>query len=521
MTHNYLTLLALSAPLLFTAGEAAAAKKTAAAPKKAMQVKPKTPAKNNPPRPAEVTLERMSGGEAPAAGPSTSAGGPRYTAQKEEAPTREPKYNNLNCDFHYQTCMNNICTDRAIGKCVCYEDNFATNFSGGLEHATIDGQKVKKGMDLFGFARGRCAKIADACPEMKRGITTKYESGVQRDCLRLAEAEAVKDKSIAGEIKELKDCMRDWCTMATGGRQNFNVPEFGLCFDEAYANFTLDTKCVDRLAESKTPLAVREMLMNQLAALRDISCQFMHGEMTSDRKDCQISVSYGPNKEKIKYTKRFNVGDIVSCNDAAFSVRNQTTQDYRDEQARAKKMVAVSSIRAASGIVGTVGGMVGKGGIVSKIGSADMALTNMVQKGVETKEMWDLVKAGDSNMTEAEATMQTGINIGMMATQALSVAMSFKGGGGGGGGMGTAIGVLNAAASATDLASGIVDYKMQEDINAAKVDMEREGLISSRVDRAAGTGQVNQNAALERGNCFVNGDFFATDNEVVQIHWTM
>src|SRR5215469_13469014 len=126
--------------------------------------------------------------------------------------------------------MNQRGTYKKVGKCICYEGSGINNQSGAMAFVNIDGQRIRRGFELFSFAKRRCEEILDQCMDVRRGIVTKYETGVQRDCLKLSELESGKDVALQTEFKELAACVQPLCT-ASGGVENFSRPEFGLCFD--------------------------------------------------------------------------------------------------------------------------------------------------------------------------------------------------------------------------------------------------------------------------------------------------
>jgi len=536
MKFNHLIFAVLFLPIILHTDYALAQKKN---PQRAGSKAPNAPA-----APARKTSAR--GGESPAvqeapqqgvpAGPAAPA--PRYVdgakPNKKEAPVPQSAsaINDLNCDFHYQRCMGQICTDTKVGKCVCYEDSGINNQAGALAFANIDGQKIRRGFELLAFAKRKCEEIVDQCMEVRRGIITKYETGIQRDCLKLSELESQKDKTLQGEYKELAACAQAICT-ASGGAENFSRPEFGLCFDRNYANFVLDMRCPEKLAASKTPAALRQFFLSHMDARRGLGCRAMQGQLSPDGEKCMITVDYGPNKESIKMSRQFAVGDMVVCSGKGFSVVNQLTKDYILNKHHKNMMMGAMGVRIGSAVVGTVMSFGATSGVNAGATAASIVATKamtvastgitIAEHGVEMKNTVDMVKEGD--MAEEQGKMALVQHGAAMAMSAISLGGSINGLSSAASGTATSAGAISTASKvATGLSLGgqvisfgaeVVDAAEQKKIDEYESQMEREG------ERRGRDGGAVQTLSTERGNCFVGGEWIATENEAFMLMWRL
>ena len=71
-----------------------------------------------------------------------------------------------------------------------------------------------------------------------------------------------------------------------------------------------------------------------------------------------------------------------------------------------------------------------------------------------------------------------------------------------------------------DLASQAVDYAFTEKINAEQKIEEVNAITKHAVvDRDAGSGYVNMETVTQHGNCFINNEWFATENEQTLLLW--
>ena len=551
MKFNHLIFAVLFLPIISHADYAFAQKKNPQRVGSKAPNAPVAPARKTSARGGESATAQEAPQQAVSAGPAAPA--PRYVdgakPNKKEAPVPQSNsaINDLNCDFHYQRCMGRICTDPKVGKCVCYEDSGINNQSGALAFADIDGQKIRRGFELLSFAKRKCEEIVDQCMEVRRGIITKYETGIQRDCLKLSELESKKDKTLQGEYKELAACAQAICT-ASGGAENFSRPEFGLCFDRNYANFVLDMRCPEKLAASKTPAALRQFFLSHMDARRGLACRAMQGQLSPDGEKCMITVDYGSNKESIKMSRQFAVGDMVVCSGKGFSVVNQLTKDYILKQRQDKIMMAAMGVRIGSAVVGTAVSFGGAGALnavgsgassaasaatmatattVANVGSQAMTVASVgitiAEKGVEMKHTVDMVKEGD--MTEEKGKMALVQHGAAMAMSAISLGGSISGLSSAASGAATAAGAastaskvatgLSLAGQAISFGAEVVDSAEQKKIDEYESQMEREG------ERRGREGGSVQTLSTERGNCFTGGEWIATENEAFMLMWRL
>jgi hypothetical protein len=420
--------------------------------------------------------------------------------------------------------MNSVCTDPEWGKCVCYEDKEINNPAATPEYRDINGSRVKKGFDLLNYSKKRCEEVVDACMENRRNITQKYETSVRRDCLKLSEIASREEKGLKGELKTIKSCMRDFCTAYIGGEvENFNFPEFGLCFTPSYADFILDSYCQEPLASTSAPMALRALLMDELDWKREQSCKKMSGQLTADRQKCMITINYGPTKDTVQASKKIPAGDYFSCKAADFGVEQDFTDDYKREQNHAAMRIAASGIRAGTSIAGTAMGgsllaSVVDGGFELAAGVATMVVNEKKIKEAEEK--------GDTETAKAMKDARMG-SVLSLAMSAAGVGMSVKGGmkGGFGGAAAASVGgtIMKVVGSVISVGAQGVDMYMKHDIAKQTKEMEEKGLIRSQVSREAESGVLGSVAetVTVRGNCYINNEWFATEGEVMIINWTL
>ena len=83
----------------------------------------------------------------------------------------------------------------------------------------------------------------------------------------------------------------------------------------------------------------------------------------------------------------------------------------------------------------------------------------------------------------------------------------------------TAAKVLNATSMAVGAASMITDVAMDRKIDDEIIKEEKNDIIKyAEVDRDSGQGVVNQTLS-EKGNCFLNKEWFGTENEMILLLW--
>lgn len=475
--------------------------------------------------------------------------------------SNEEVINDDNCEFKYNLCMNNICSDPNIGKCLCYEDKY-TNKS-NQSFININGNNVRKGFELFEYAKKQCVYILDKCMNVRRSVTEKYSNLVQRDCLMISQTEVTKEQGLSAEINELKKCIRDYCTATNMGNEDFSMPEYGLCFDPEVANFQIDANCSSIIAKSKTPVGLRDLFLNDMTKLREEACQKMNGEISNDRQKCYITVSYGPNKDKIAASKKIAVGEYFYCNGKEFNVDLGVTEEFERKKKHERLKLAASGLRAAGNIVGFVVGdsFVGKAidksidiataaaqiyvdveatakgykskteGISNIMNDASSAilisidLSKMVQNKKETKaddKKTDERKKDTSSDKNEKSTQEENSNKEVNSDKKENSTSDKEKSETKSSRSATASTALGIASSAVEVAGGITGYAMQSKIDEITLDNEKKGITEHATfqNRDEGIGTVN-NTASTRGNCFINDEWLATENEIILLQWQL
>lgn len=269
------------------------------------------------------------------------------------------------CDSQYTRCMNRYCSNIDIGKCVCYEDKGFNNKES--EFINVDGTKITQGFEFFNYAKRQCSQILDNCIDDKRSISTKYKNLVQRDCLMLSDKDLQKGTGISRDYNELKECVKPACTLKNNlsGYELFDFPEYSLCFNEAVAKFSVDAYCSDIIAKSETPLTLKQMFLDEMALRREKSCISMHGELSNDRKKCYVNISYGINKDNIKFTQKFAVGEYMECSARTFGTKNFETKDAKKARLNKRLSMTATGLNAAGAVLGIAGMSDPIGGVVN------------------------------------------------------------------------------------------------------------------------------------------------------------
>ena len=470
--------------------------------------------------------------------------------------SEENDINDDNCELKYNLCMNNICNDPTIGKCLCYEDKYTNTIN--QTFVNINGNNVRKGFELLEFAKKQCVYILDKCMNVRRSITEKYSNLMQRDCLMVSEVEVAKDKGLSGEIKELKSCIRDYCTAYNMDMENFSMPEYGLCFDPVVANFQIDANCSSVIAKSKTPVGLRDLFLNEMAKLREESCQIMNGEMSSDRQKCYINISYGPNKEQIAASKKIAVGEYFYCNGREFNTDLGLSEEFERQKKHEKLQLAAKGLRATGNVVGVV---VGESVVAEIVNAAIDIGTLAAQTAVDAK----MIQKGYMSKAEGAQNIVNNLNSIGLSSIILSVALRDKkeennlkmkekaaaeankkeqetkdekvseisdglnkenidnSGKKEAPQNGMSLSkTLNVVSSAIDVAGGVTGYVMQSKIDNIIIENEKKGIIDyvTFENRDLGLGSVNKTAGA-RGNCFINGEWLATENEIILLQWKL
>ncbi len=448
--------------------------------------------------------------------------------------TSTPIINEDNCEFYYNLCMNKFCANNQIGKCVCYEDKY-TNSGSSVDFLDFNGNKIKKGFDLFEYSKKQCLYILDQCMENRRAITEKYKTLVQRDCLLVSKQEVEKDSTLSSNIKELKNCARDYCTAYNDfGAENFNMPEFGLCFDEDSANMVIDSKCSSIIAKSPAPLSTREYFLNEMALKREEACKHMNGQLSSDRKSCYINVSYGMNKDNISASKNIPVGEFFYCNQEEFDTNLGYSFEYLKKKKYQALTLTANSLRTAGNITATV---LGTSPIADIAEASINTITDIAYIGI------DISRAIQGKMSKEDLTnMLVSKSASYLLMPALSIAGKLINGGSANNSSGIsgskanpidltkdtnakfekAGQALSIASSSLNVVSNITDIAIQGVIDDIIVEKEKSGVkdFATFQNREQGVGKVNQ-TNLNRGNCFINGEWVGTENEIILLQWQL
>ena len=526
-------------------------------------------------------------------------------------------WDNATCDAEYMRCMNKVCSSDDMGKCICYEDNTTNNLTPSF--LDIDGMKVKKGFEALDYAKNQCTYILDKCKDSRRSVTEKYKSLVQRDCLLITQEEALKSKGLAGDIEELKKCMKDPCTLKTAfGEEDFSAPEYSLCFSDNVAKFSMDAYCSSIISKSSSPLSLKQLFLDEMALRREESCIAMKGTLSNDRKSCYVTIKYGLNKNDIKKSKSVPVGSFVECSADAFDAKKNLTPAARRERANKILSSTATALNSAGAVLEVMGNAdpIGKiissgidltetgvdlgfdiaayargeldlstfsdvlmGDILSVVSSAasftgtfgnmtanavleavsdgtDIAVqgvsvakdtynyiksdkdsadtttffTNLALKGASIVSSSMDLNDSISNIKTAKTTQAIQDTItndalkGAAPSNALQVSsvdsntIVIKPSEAASKAQKTARG-LEMASKATGVLSSVIDTSMT--FAADNLQIEEENLAITKhaeVDRESGTGVINE-TKTEKGNCFLNNEWFATENEVIMLLW--
>ena len=427
------------------------------------------------------------------------------------------------CDSKYTRCMNKVCASDTMGKCICYEDNSVNNKVN--EFIDVDGMKVKQGFEAYNYAKNQCTEILDKCVDDKRLISEKYKNFVQRDCLLLSGIDATKDHGIKADLEALKECMKPACTvMSVTGYENFDYPEYSLCFRDGVAKFWMDALCSDIIAKSAGPLMLKQLFLDEMALRRERSCIYMKGELSNDRKTCRVNITYGPSKDDIKSSKYFEVGNYMECSASEFDTKKGKTREARQAQVNR----ALSTTATALNIAGAVLGVAG---------SAD-PIGRLVDTGIDVAEAGvnlgiDIAKYKRGELNAAQLTSSAVGNGLSIALSAVSIAGAAGKIGKAGADAakttttaGKAVSGLQKAKNTLDMTqhvltmgSEITDIAFEEAANKAQAKEEELAIVKHGVvDRNFGYGQVNE-TYTQRGNCFLNREWFATENELIMLLW--
>ena len=245
-----------------------------------------------------------------------------------------------------------------------------------------------------------------------------------------------------------------------------------------------------------------------MALKREQSCKAMKGTLTNDRKQCFVRIDYGVNKENIKASKKIAVGDYLECSAKFF--------DAKKNESKAKMQADINKILSL-----TATGFSAAGAILDMVSPASGAIkitSTVIDVLSSSADLGLTVKEYKEGKITPEQFAPTVVGIG------LSIVASGRSLGGGGGGS-ISEGLEKASIAkealfigtniASQTASVIVDNK------ADKLEMEEEEkdiIKHAEVDRTTGQGQIAETLS-EKGNCFLNGEWFATENEMIMLLW--
>ena len=423
------------------------------------------------------------------------------------------------CDSQYTRCMNKVCASDTMGKCICYEDKFVNNKTN--EFITVDGMQVKQGFDAFNYAKNQCTEILDKCVDDKRVISEKYKNFVQRDCLLLSKADAEKNHGIKADFEELKECMKPACTvMQLEGYENFSYPEYSLCFRDGVAKFWMDANCSKIIAKSTAPLTLKQLFLDEMALRRERSCTYMKGQLSNDRKTCRVNISYGASRDTIKASKYFEVGNYMECSASEFDTKKLKTSEARRDQVNRVLNMTATGLNMGGAALGMMGVADPLGKILNtSIDIADAAVNLGIdlvkfKKGELPADQLTMSAIGNGTsiilsslsfggIKEAADAAKTGAEAVTGASQTLR----------------NVKGVLEASKNLLTIGSEVTNMAFENSAYKAQAKEEELAIIQhAQVDRASGAGIVNE-TVTERGNCFLNNEWFASENEIVVLLW--
>ncbi len=478
------------------------------------------------------------------------------------------------CDSKYMRCMNKFCSNDKLGKCLCYEDNYTNKDNPSF--INLDGIQIKKGFDLLNYSKKQCNEILDKCIDEKRGIQVKYKNFIQRDCLLLSDKIIEKGEGLAAELKELEACLKPSCTIKDmNGKEEFMSPPFSLCFDEVLANFNIDTDCSHIIKKSKSPLSLKSLFFDKMALLREKSCISMDGVFSNDRKYCFIKISYGESKDTITSTKSFKVGTHFTCSVDTFGGKLRESMEAKQERTNGILRTAATGFNIAGAALGYAGTAdpIGKylslgldaaetvvdiglnakrladgemkakdfaklttsqlistglsftgGNKIGKIVAASIQTgMGVVDMGLTANDCSKAITEEEKSQCASEIT-QSSINLGMSAISLGTSAKNLKSSSSSSSNSsGKAEGLSKSQAminGGIDIVKGITSTVINDKIRKEQAKEEESGITKhAKVDKVTGKGEVKPNTATNHGNCFINNEFFATENDQYLLLW--
>ncbi len=448
------------------------------------------------------------------------------------------------CDSEYTRCMNKVCVNDTLGKCVCYEDK--TTNSTSTSFLEFDGVKVRQGFEALEFAKKQCLSVLDKCGDNRRSVTEKYRNSVQKDCLMISKNEILKPKGVSGDLIELKQCVRDACTVKTlEGYENFTFPEYSLCFNEAYAKFSMDAYCSKIIAKSASPLGLKQLFLDEMALGREKSCKTLDGTLSNDRKKCYVNIKYGTSKENIKASKQFAIGEYVECSASNFGTKQGATWEKRQKDLNSILSVTATAFNTAGAVLGMVGSSDPIGGLVSngidiveaganlgldikdykdgKLNAQQLSssvISNGLSISMSSVSLAKSARAVSGTLKNTQATNDSLKAAGLSTenivqnsdgsvTQLSDAALKAK----------KAAKILNSVSIGFAAGSEVADKVMENRADNMQMAEEEKGIIKhAEVNRNTGTGKI-ADTLTEKGNCFLNGEWFATENELIMLLW--
>ncbi|MCR5506594.1 MAG: hypothetical protein K6F04_01960 [bacterium] len=462
----------------------------------------------------------------------------------EEIKSSSEKMSSSLCDSEYTRCMNKVCSNDSLGKCICYEDRSSSSLS--TNFIDIEGMKVRQGFEAFEYAKKSCTEILDKCSEDRRLITEKYKNLVQRDCLMISKEDSLKAKGISGDLAELKACVKDACTVKSiAGYENFSFPEYSLCFNEDYAKFSVDAFCSKVIAKSASPLGTKQMFLDEMALKREQSCKSMKGTLSNDRKKCYVTVTYGKNKENIKSSKKVAVGEYVECSASAFgTVQSDSWEKKQNDVNKVLSLTATgfNTAGAVLGMAGTsdpIGSLVSSGIDIAEAGAnLGMDIKDYKDGKIDAMNLTSSAVSNGLSITLSSLSFAKGVKeVGAVSKNASAVSSGLKNAGKNakniiqnadgsvtelskaGKALQTTTNALTYTSIGLDITSQTANVVIDEIADRQQMEEEQNAIIKqAEVDRASGYGVVNQTLS-EKGSCFLNNEWFGTENEIIMLLW--
>jgi hypothetical protein len=304
---------------------------------------------------------------APAASSSASSSGVLVGPQDEAGvlPDENLKPFAPDCRQYYDLCMDNICADqtRLVYNCSTALDTF--------EKVRVGGMEVRKGSDLYTFAKGTCLPKLVMCGLDERNkVETEYKIKVQRDLLAKEYTDAMSytgEEASAEAADAYWECMGQLC---------------GEGYAECYTIEKVERRapsCAGVLAGTARKEAVKKNFYGRLQQMQVERCSRTGGQVNYDGKKCQVVVVIGrPQMVKAGDGRRlstgkmveeigratFNVGETVECTQEYFNAfklenPNKGRGKFNIFKGIVKAVAGVATIAAGVAVIvaGAVGGV--------------------------------------------------------------------------------------------------------------------------------------------------------------------